>query len=172
MRRFAIKNTLVATISLALIFSLSGCGAGPNAATRLINQVTDGAEAKVRNADSDLMVANFLLVATEDGSAVVVGTIINRAPREDALLGIKVGDAIATITGQQNLPQNEPIRFEGDIATSKAVFAGVGAEPGKNVSVTLAFAIAGEVNLTAIIRDKRDDYANVTTDSNFATATE
>ena len=172
MPRFAIKNTLVATISLALIFSLSGCGAGPNAATRLINQVTDGAEAKVRNADSDLMIANFLLVATEDGSAVVVGTIINRAPREDALLGIKVGDAIATITGQQNLPQNEPIRFEGDIATSKAVFAGVGAEPGKNVSVTLAFAIAGEVNLTAIIRDKRDDYANVTTDSNFATATE
>lgn len=172
MRRFAIKNSLAATISLALIFSLSGCGAGPNAATRLINQVTDGAEAKVRNADSDLMIANFLLVATEDGSAVVVGTIINRAPREDALLGIKVGDAIATITGQQNLPQNEPIRFEGDIATSKAVFAGVGAEPGKNVSVTLAFAIAGEVNLTAIIRDKRDDYANVTTDSNFATATE
>ena len=172
MRRFAIKNTLVATISLALVFSLSGCGAGPNAATRLINQVTDGAEAKVRNADSDLMIANFLLVATEDGSAVVVGTIINRAPREDALLGIKVGDAIATITGQQNLPQNEPIRFEGDIATSKAVFAGAGAEPGKNVSVTLAFAVAGEVNFTAIIRDKRDDYANITTDSNFATATE
>ncbi len=89
MRRFAIKNTFVATISLALVFSLSGCGAGPNAATRLINQVTDGAEAKVRSADSDLMIANFLLVATEDGSAVVVGTIINRAPREDALLGIR-----------------------------------------------------------------------------------
>lgn len=169
MRRFAIKNTFVATISLALVFSLSGCGAGPNAATRLINQVTDGAEAKVRNADSDLMIANFLLVATEDGSAVVVGTIINRAPREDALLGIKVGDAIATITGQQNLPQNEPIRFEGDIATSKAVFTGVNAEAGKNVSVTLAFAVAGEVKLNAIIRDKRDDYANITTDSKFAT---
>ena len=88
MRRFAIKNIVVATISLTLIATLSGCGAGPNAATRLINQVTDGAEAKVRNADSDLMIANFLLVATEDGSAVVVGTIINRAPREDALLGI------------------------------------------------------------------------------------
>ena len=169
MRRFAIKNIVVATISLTLIATLSGCGAGPNAATRLITQVTDGAEAKVRSADSDLMIANFLLVATEDGSAVVVGTIINRAPREDALLGIKVGDAIATITGQQNLPQNQPIRFEGDVATSKAVFTGVNAEAGKNVSVTLAFAVAGEVKLNAIIRDKRDDYANITTDSNFAT---
>ena len=169
MRRFAIKNIVVATISLALIATLSGCGAGPNAATRLINQVTDGAEAKVRSADSDLMIANFLLVATEDGSAVVVGTIINRAPREDALLGIKVGDAIATITGQQNLPQNEPIRFEGDIATSKAVFTGVNAEAGKNVSVTLAFAVAGEVKLNAIIRDKRDDYANITTGGKLAT---
>lgn len=171
MRRFEIKNIVVATISLTLIFSLSGCGAGPNAATRLINQVTDGAEAKVRNADSDLMIANFLLVATEDGSAVVVGTIINRAPREDALLGIKVGDAIATITGQQNLPQNEPIRFEGDVATSKAVFTGVNAEAGKNVSVTLAFAVAGEVKLNAIIRDKRDDYANITTGGTLTTDT-
>ena len=169
MRRFAIKNIVVATISLTLIATLSGCGAGPNAATRLINQVTDGAEAKVRSADSDLMIANFLLVATEDGSAVVVGTIINRAPREDALLGIKVGDAIATITGQQNLPQNQPIRFEGDVATSKAVFTGVNAEAGKNVSVTLAFAVAGEVKLNAIIRDKRDDYANITTGGKLAT---
>lgn len=169
MRHFEIKNIVVATISLTLIFSLSGCGAGPNAATRQIKQVTDGAEATVRNVDSDLMIANFLLVATEDGSAVVIGTLINRAPREDALLGIKVGDVVATITGQQSMPQNEPIRFEGDVATSKAVFTGINAEAGKNVSVTLAFAVAGEVKLNAIIRDKRDDYANITTDSNFAT---
>jgi hypothetical protein len=55
-----------------------------------------------------------------------------------------------------------PIRFEGDSANAKAVFKGVGASAGKNVQLQLAFARAGVVTVTAIIRDKRDTYKNVT----------
>jgi hypothetical protein len=55
------------------------------------------------------------------------------------------------------------------MATSKAVFPAVGAEPGKYVTVNLAFARAGIVTLNAIIRDQRDDYANISTGAKLTT---
>jgi len=56
-----------------------------------------------------------------------------------------------------------------DVAISKTVFPAVGAEAGKNVTMTLAFARAGLVTLNAIIRDQRDDYAGITTGAKLAT---
>jgi hypothetical protein len=171
MRRLDSKK-IAATFTIAsLALTLSSCaGAGPNAATRVIKQVTDGAEAKIKTEGNDIFVANMLLVATEDGSAVVVGTIVNYLETPDTLLGISAGGVQANITGEKELRQNEPIRFEGEVATSKAVFPGVGAQPGKNVTVTLAFARAGVVTLNSIIRDQRDDYAGITTGAKLATA--
>jgi hypothetical protein len=170
MRRLDSKK-IAATFTIAsLALTLSSCaGAGPNAATRVIKQVTDGAEAKIKTEGNDIFIANMLLVATEDGSAVVVGTIVNYLETPDTLLGISAGGVQANITGEKELRQNEPIRFEGEVATSKAVFPGVGAQPGKNVTVTLAFARAGVVTLNAIIRDQRDDYAGITTGAKLAT---
>jgi hypothetical protein len=163
MRRPHIKKFSIAFIATALALTLTACtGAGPNAATRLIKRVTDGNEATVTTDGNDLSISNLLLVATEDGSAVVVGTIVNRTATPDALLGISAGGTTAKISGEQNLLQNQPIRFEGDSANAKAVFAGVGAQAGKNVKLSLAFARAGVVTVDAIIRDKRDTYANVT----------
>ena len=164
MRRPQMKNIAIALMTSALALSLTACsGAGPNAATRLIKRVTDGAEATITTNGNDLTIANLLLVATEDGSAVVVGTIINHAQTPDALLGISAGNVQATLSGEQNLAPESPIRFEGDSANAKAVFSGVGATPGKNVQLQLAFARAGVVTVNAIIRDKRDTYSSVTT---------
>jgi copper(I)-binding protein len=170
MRRLDRKK-IAATFTIAsLALTLSSCaGAGPNAATRVIKQVTDGAEAKVKTDGNDIFVANMLLVATDDGSAVVVGTIVNYLETPDTLLGITAGGVQAVFTGEKELRQNEPIRFEGEVATSKAVFPAVGAEAGKNVTLTLAFARAGLVTLNAIIRDQRDDYAGITTGAKLAT---
>jgi len=163
MRRPHLKNFTVALVTAALALSLTSCaGAGPNASTRLIKRVTDGNEAVVKTDGNDLSVSNLLLVATEDGSAVVVGTIVNYMDEADALLGISAGGVTAKLSGEQNLVKNQPIRFEGDSANAKAVFAGVGAQAGRNVELQLAFARAGVVTVTAIIRDKRDAYANVT----------
>lgn len=160
----------VTTISIALALSLTSCsGSGPNAATRMINRVTDGAEAVVNTDGSDLRISNLLLVATEDGSAVVVGHIVNRADEADQILGITVGGVGATLTGETKLVANKPIHFEGEQANAKAVFAGVGAIPGRNVDLTIGFARAGLVTVRAIIRDKRDIYANVTTGAKLAT---
>jgi len=163
MRRPYIKKLSAALISSALALSLTACGgSGPDAATRLIKRVTDGNEVTVKTDGNDLAVTNLLLVATEDGSAVVVGTIVNHAKTADALLGISAGGTTATLSGETNLVQDMPIRFEGDSANAKAVFKGVGASAGKNVQLQLAFARAGVVTVTAIIRDKRDTYKNVT----------
>ena len=163
MRRLDIKQITLALLISSLTLTLTGCsGAGPNASTRLIKQVTDGAEARITTDGNDLRMVNTLLVATEDGSAVVVGTIVNASETADTLLGIYAGGTQAKITGETTLNQNQPIIFEGDSATTKGVFAGVGAEPGKHVTVTFAFARAGKVSLDVIIRDKRDDYAKVT----------
>jgi hypothetical protein len=163
MRRPYIKKTSIAFIATALALSLTACGgSGPDAPTRLIKRVTDGNEASVTTNGSDLSITNLLLVATADGSAVVIGTIVNHTATPDALLGISAGGTTATLTGEQNLLQDKPIRFEGDSANAKAVFAGVGASAGKNVTLSLAFARAGVVTVDAIIRDQHDTYANIT----------
>ena len=165
-----ITKVAVTTISIALALSLTSCsGAGPDAATRMITRVTDGAEAVVNTDGSDLRVNNLLLVATEDGSAVVVGNIVNRADETDQILGITVGGSAATLTGETKLNTNKPIYFEGEHANAKAVFPGVGAVAGRNVDVTIGFARAGLVTVRAIIRDKRDIYADVTTGAKLAT---
>jgi hypothetical protein len=156
------KKITTAITAAALALSLTSCGYGPNAATRLIKRVTDGAEATVTTNGSNLSISNLLLVATEDGSAVVVGTIVNYMDEADALLGISAAGTTATLTGEQNLLRDKPVRFEGETANAKAVFAGVGAQAGRNVELQLAFARAGVVAVNVIIRDKRDDYAGVT----------
>ena len=162
MHRPYTKKITIAITAAALALSLTSCGYGPDAATRLIKRVTDGAEATVTTNGSNLSISNLLLVATEDGSAVVVGTIVNYMDEADALLGISAAGTTATLTGEQNLLRDKPVRFEGDSANAKAVFAGVGAQAGRNVELQLAFARAGVVAVNVIIRDKRDDYANVT----------
>jgi hypothetical protein len=171
MRR--IKKVAVTTIAIALALSLSSCyGAGPDAETRKVNRVTDGAEAVIKDEDSDIRISNFLLVATEDGSAVVVGHIVNRSEVADELLGVSVGGAPASLTGETKLTTNKPLHFEGDLANVKAVFPGVSATPGTHVDVTIGFARAGLITVKAIIREKRGYYENITSGAKLSTTEE
>ncbi len=158
MRRTA--TVLITTFALAL--TLTSCGAGQSAATRNITQVTDGVEKTIDIDGNKIKILNFLLVSTEDGSAVVVGTIINKGEADDQILGISVNGSPANLTGESILKPNQPIKFEGDTANAKAVFPGVGAVAGRHVMVSVGFARAGLVDLEVIIRDKRDTYSNVT----------
>ena len=114
------KKFAVTTVAIALALSLTSCyGSGPEAATRMVTRVTDGAEAVVNTDGSDIRVSNLLLVATEDGSAVVVGHIVNRADATDEILGITVGGIGATISGETKLFTNKPLHFEGEQANAK-----------------------------------------------------
>jgi hypothetical protein len=156
------RRTITIISALFIATSLTACGSGQNAATRTITQVTDGVDLKITQNGSAIKIVNLLLVATENGDAVVVGTIVNQGAETDQLLGIAVNGGQAVITGVTTLEQNAPIRFEGESANAKAVFTGVQPVPGRNVKIQLGFARAGLVNAEVIIRDKRDDYKDVT----------
>ena len=101
---------------------------------------------------------NVDLVGVRD----VVGTIVNQGAETDQLLGIAVGGNTATLTGDTTLAQNAPLRFEGESANVKVFFSGVKPVAGRHVKLSLGFARAGLVTAEVIIRDKRDDYKNIT----------
>jgi hypothetical protein len=155
------RRIISALVIAALAVSLSGCGAGVNASTRQVKQVTDGVEGSITKDGNDIKILNLLVVAAGGGNAVLVGTIINTADAEDTLLGIAINGTTLAYTGTNSLPKNTPIIFEGDRANAKAVLAGFGGSAGSNVKVDLFFAKAGAITLTAIVRDTRDDYAGV-----------
>ncbi len=165
-------TTLAAALAVTSSLTLSSCsGAGPNAATRMIKQVTDGAEAVIKSESTDIRISNFLIVATGDGNAVVVGHIVNRAAEPDQIISISVADVPAQLTGNTVVAANTPVIFEGASANAKAVFVGANPVAGKNVSVTIAFAKAGVVTVNAIIRDTSDIYAGVTSGAKLVSPT-
>jgi hypothetical protein len=156
------RRIFSALVIAVLAVSLSGCGAGQNASTRQVKQVTDGVEGSITKDGNNIKIVNLLVVAAGGGNAVLVGTIINNADTEDALLGVAINGTATTYTGTNSLPKNTPIIFEGDRANAKAVLAGFGGAAGSNVEIGLFFAKAGSITLNAIVRDTRDTYAGVT----------
>ena len=156
------RRTISALVIAALAVSLTGCGAGSNASTRQVRQVTDGVEGSITKDGNNIKIVNLLVVAAGGGNAVLVGTIVNTGDTEDALLGVAINGSAANYTGNSTLPKNTPIIFEGDRANAKAVLGGFGGSAGSNVKVGLFFAKAGSITLDAIVRDTRDAYAGVT----------
>ena len=156
------RRIFSALVIAVLAVSLSGCGAGQNASTRQVKQVTDGVEGSITKDGNNIKIVNLLVVAAGGGNAVLVGTIINNADTEDALLGVAINGTATTYTGTNALPKNTPIIFEGDRANAKAVLAGFGGAAGSNVEIGLFFAKAGSITLNAIVRDTSDTYAGVT----------
>lgn len=157
------RKVAIGLIIIASLSSLTACGAGENAAARNITKVTDGAETTVMTDTSALKLRGFLLVAQPDGSAVIVGTIINANSTPDSLLGISVNNVLATVTNESNvISENFPMIFEGDSANAKAVVPNLGVKAGNTVELSFFFNTAGVVTVKAIVRDKRDTYAGVT----------
>ena len=165
------KALTSSVIAASLALTLTACGPGQDAPTRMIRQVTDGVELSVKDNGVDIKILNLLLVSTSTGDAVVVGTIVNNGTTEDKLLGIAVGTNQAVLTGETVLKQNAPIRFEGDSANAKAVFLGVSPVAGRHVKISLGFARAGFVTAEVIIRDQRDTYKDVTSGAATPAAT-
>ena len=158
-----LRKVAIGLIVIASLSTLTACGAGENAAARNITKVTDGAETAVVTDTSNLKLRGFLLVAQPDGSAVLVGTIINSNSTPDSLLGISVNNVLATVTSATNvISENIPMIFEGDSANAKAVIPGLGVKAGNTVDISFFFNTGGVVTFKAIVRDQRDTYAGVT----------
>lgn len=166
------RRTITTLVITTLALTLTGCGAGINASTRQVRQVTDGVEGQITSDGNKIKIVNLLVVAAPGANAVLVGTVINNGDKEDALLGVAINGTTAVYTGENVLPKNTPIIFEGERANAKAVLAGFGAPAGSRVQVGLFFAHAGAITLDAIVRDTRDDYAGVTAGAKLSTTTE
>ena len=156
------RRVVTAFLIALLTISLSGCGAGLNAETRNLKQVTDGVEAAITTNGNNIKVVNLLIVETAAGAGVLVGTLVNSMDQEDTLLGVAINGQVATVTGTNTLAKNKPIIFEGPSTNAKAVVPVLGAKAGQSIQVRMFFARAGEVTVQAIIRDQRDDYAGIT----------
>ena len=161
--KMQLRKVAISLIVAASLSTLTACGAGQNAASRIITKVTDGAETTVLTDTSDLKLRGFLVVAQPDGSAVLVGTIVNSNSTPDSLLGISANNELATITTESNvISENLPMIFEGDSANAKAVIPNLGVRAGNTVDISFFFKTAGIVTVKAIVRDQRDTYAGVT----------
>lgn len=157
-----VRKVCVVAISVSLALSLSACASGKDAPTKMITQLTDGVDGAITAYNSDIKVNSVLLVAQADGSAVLVGSVVNENPTEDTLLGIIVGGVNATLS-QTSFPlkQNEQVRFAGDSSNASAIIPGLNVAQGNRVKVQLFFASAGELTLDAIVRERSGVYANV-----------
>ena len=158
-----LRKVVISFVIIASLSTLTACGAGQNAASRAITKVNDGAETDVITATSNMKIRGFLLVAQPDGSAVLVGTIVNANSTPDSLLGISANNVLATLTSESEvISENTPMIFEGDSANAKAVIPGLGVKAGNTVDISFFFETAGVVTVKAIVRDQRDTYAGVT----------
>jgi hypothetical protein len=160
MRKF--QKIAIFSLTSILALTLTSCAAGPNAETRLTKKVTDGQEIVLDQNGNNIRVSNLLLVATTDGSAVVVGHIVNRLEENDALISISSNGVPAVITGDNVMRANKPLHFEGESANIKAVIPGLNLVVGTNVQLTLGFARAGIQTVNVLVRDQSEIYANVT----------
>lgn len=156
-------RTIVTPVAIAaLALSLTGCGAGSNASTRLIKKVTNGQEAEIVKDGNNIALRNFVLVTQPDGSAVIVGTVINRGANDDALLGLAISGIQANFSGVSTISQNQTIRFEGETANAKAVLVGANLKAGAHTNLSLFFGNAGEVTFDVLVQNPEGIYAGIT----------
>ncbi len=153
------KTMALALILTATSVALTGCGAtGVESPTRNMRQVTDGVEGQ----SGSIKARNILLVAQPDGSAVLVGTLVNTGNDSDAIASIDVNGTAAKIDPAQNeLIKHRPVTFSGDTATAKATFAGINAVPGTRVTLTINFVAGAPIKLNALIVEKSGYYESV-----------
>jgi hypothetical protein len=136
---------------LALILitaTLTSCGSGQMASTRLIRQVTDGVEAQ----SDEIRLRNVKVIKTSLGEGVLVGTLVNWSDTTDAITSVSINNQLTTYVAKSSeLVKNKPITFVGDIANADAAIAILNETPGYRIPVTFTFAKAAPVTLDTLI---------------------
>jgi len=102
-----IQKLLVLTIVAS---TLTGCGSGRTAETRMIKQVTDGVEGQ----SNEIRVRNLLIVKNELSEGILVGTLVNWSDEVDAITGISINNLPTTVSSSRlELRKNKPVVFAG-----------------------------------------------------------
>jgi len=158
MRKKNLKSAISALFGGLLVVVLTGCSAsGPDAQTRNLRQVTDGVE----GVSGSVKALNVLLVTQEDGSAVLVGTFVNTSEDRDAITSITANGIVGEISVSTLDQYSGPAIFEGESKNSSARFVGLNAKASQLVNLEISFATAAPMKLSALVRAKAEEYANV-----------
>ena len=153
-----LRATALLLTSLGLVTpALTGCAAGGSAETRNIRQVTDGVEKDLEA----IKVRNVKVVALPDGSATLIGFLVNQSDAPDQLVNVTVNNQTALLQGDGILLRNRPVIFEGDSANAKAKVAILDAKPGYRVPVALYFANGGKLELDALVVENSGIYSSI-----------
>ena len=149
-----INKILVLTI---LATTLTACGSGQTAETRMIKQVTDGVEAQ----SAEIRLRNIKIVKNELSQGILVGTLINWSDQADAITGINIGEAAATLSDAKfDLLKNKPITFVGASANADA-YAQISRVAGERIAITFTFATATPVTVDALVVAQDGIYENL-----------
>ena len=143
------SRSIKKVIALIIITSsLTGCGSGQMASTRLIKQVTDGVEAQIE----EIRLRNVKVIKTSTGAGVLIGTLVNWSDKSDVITSVTINNQPAIYTAKTSeLLRNKPITFVGDIANADAYIQTLDKEPGYRIPVTFTFAFAAPVTLDTLI---------------------
>ena len=145
------KKIALAVTVVAVATSLTACGgAGNDAPTRMINQVTDGVEAKLASDDNLIVLRNIQVAVNEAGDASLVGTIVNHKNTKDALLALAINQMQIKLTAIPT-PLNQPVIFGGPSANAIATIPNSGLVAGNRTTVSFFFGLAGTVSVDALI---------------------
>jgi len=143
--KIAIKK-IIATIAIAT--TVTGCGSGQMAQTRLIKQVTDGVEAQ----SEEVRLRNVKVIKTATGQGVLIGTLVNWSDQADAITAISINNIPAIYTAKtSDLIKNKPITFVGQIANADAYIPSLDKSAGYRIPVTFTFAKAAPLTLDTLI---------------------
>ena len=149
-----IKKILVLTI---LATTLTACGSGQTAETRMIKQVTDGVEAQ----SAEIRLRNIKIVKNELSQGILVGTLVNWSDQTDAITGINIGGTAAILSNTKfDLLKNKPITFVGDSANADA-YALISKVAGERIAITFTFATATPVTVDALVVAQDGIYENL-----------
>jgi len=158
---------IIATIAIAI--TVTGCGSGQMAQTRLIKQVTDGVEAQ----SDEVRLRNVKVIKTANGQGVLIGTLVNWSDQVDAITSITINNQPAIFTAKSaDLIKNKPITFIGQIANADAYIAALDKSPGYRIPVTFTFAKAAPLTLDTLIVNADGIYENLERYNQTTTAVE
>ena len=149
-----IQKLLVLTIVAA---TLTGCGSGRTAETRMIKQVTDGVEGQ----SNEIRVRNLLIVKNELSEGILVGTLVNWSDEVDAITGVSINNLPTTVSSSRlELRKNKPVVFAGESANADAA-AVITQSIGQRIPVIITFEKAAPITLDALIVENVEWYKDL-----------
>jgi hypothetical protein len=152
-----IKRIQKLLVLIVVAATLTGCGSGRTAETRMIKQVTDGVEAQ----SNEIRVRNLLIVKNELSEGILVGTLVNWSDEVDAITGISINNLPTTVSfSRLELRKNKPVIFAGESANADAA-AVITQSIGQRIPVIITFEKAAPITLDALIVENVEWYKDL-----------